>query len=107
MTLEKFREICEAAFKVLQEHKGTLWIADQYESKGVFTSEIQEFIINELADIARDNGLTKVLTVLPKHSGLSAMSAKRWSEEVREKGEFVNEQFKTLADCKEWISETS
>ena len=103
MDLEKFQEICVAAFEVLQNNSGTIWIADQYNSEGAFKPEIQNFIVNELADIAKKNGLSMVLTILPKNPGLSSMSAKKWSKEVKQRGEFINEQFATLGECKEWI----
>jgi len=103
MSLERFQEICVAAFGVLRENNGAIWIADQHDSEGVFSKEIQDFILNELSEIAQANKLEMVLTILPKNSGLSTMSVKRWTSGVRDKNEFISEQFENLEDCKEWI----
>ena len=103
MTLTRFQEICQTAFEILQSEKGAIWIADQYRSEGVFNKEIQDFMMNDLAVIAHQNGLRMVLTILPMKSALSAMSVKRWSAGLKEKREFMNEQFSSLEDCKEWV----
>ena len=103
MNLDRFKEICDVAFKVLLENKGDVWIADQYLSEGVFNNEIQRFILNELSQAGQENGVQMVLTVLPKNSGLSTISVKRWSSGIKDQKDFINEQFETLEECKKWI----
>ena len=104
MSLEEFQIICGEAIKILNEFKGKIWIADQYNSEGVFSQEIQNFIIGDLENAAKAAGIEKVLTVTPNNLGLSSMSVKKWSSNVEKKGNFVTGTFETLESCKEWIS---
>ena len=103
MSIGRFREVCKAAFEELHKNGGEIWIADQRSSQGVFSHEIQQYILNELSVEAREKGVSMVLTVLPKNSGLSKISAKRWSSGIKTQNEFINEQFESLEECKRWI----
>ena len=104
MTLEQFQTICGAAVQVLQQHKGEIWIADQYNSEGVFPINIQEFMIGGLEVMGKSVGIKKILTVAPKELGLSSMSTKRWNNNVAERGQFMTLQFQTLQECTEWLT---
>lgn len=105
MDLDKFKSICGEAINVLKENNGKTWIADSYNSDGVFPNEIQTFIAEELVGLAKSVGITKVLTVMPKNAGLASMTTRSWNNNVKQKGEFVMESFNTLDECKEWLAQ--
>lgn len=103
MSLEKFQEICVAAIGMLTEKKGKIWIADQYDSEGVFNTQIKAIISGDLHAMAKHAGITMVLTVMPKEVGLSSLNTKSWMRDVSKKEGIALMEFPTLEICKEWI----
>lgn len=103
MSLDKFQSICKQAINVLQEGGGSIWIADSYESEGVFPDEIQTFITEQLVPLAKSVGIKRVLTILPKESGLASMATRKWQQGVKEKDAFIMEQFPNMQSCRTWI----
>lgn len=106
MSLEQFKEITDKALQMIAANKSITWIADQYDSVGVFSKEIIEYITNELVGI----GVTQykielVLTIMPKKVGLSSLSTKRWMGDVQKMEAFTMANFANIEDCKEWILE--
>ncbi len=103
MPLERFQEICVTAIGILSEKGGSIWIADQYESEGVFNKQIKEVISGDLHAMAKHAGITKVLTVMPKQVGLSSLNVKSWIRDVNKKEGIATVEFDTLEACKQWI----
>lgn len=103
MSLEKFQEICMKAIEILSENKGKIWIADQYESEGVFNTQIKAIISGDLHAMAKHAGITMVLTVMPKEVGLSSLNTKSWMREASKKEGIALMEFPTLEICKQWI----
>ena len=104
MPLEQFKEITDFALNIMSENKGTTWIADQYDSKGAFKTDVIEYITNELVGIGvAKYGIKLVATIMSKQSGLSSLSTKRWMGDVQKQEAFTMANFATLEDCKEWI----
>lgn len=105
MSLERFQEICVSAIGILSEHQGDTWIADQYESEGVFSKTIKDVISGDLHAMAKHAGITKVLTIMPQEVGLSSLNTKSWIRDVNKKEGIATVEFPTLETCKEWILE--
>lgn len=107
MSLDTFQNIVGQALGILKEHQGSVWIADSYESKGVFPKEIQDIIQNDdMTTFAKEAGLKMVLSVMPKESGLASMSTKKWTKETEENGHYAMRQFPDLESCKDWITKS-
>lgn len=107
MSLDQFRVICQQAAQILTENKASIWIANQYESEGVFNKEIQEFIELDLYEAAQQIGIKSILTVMPKEAGLSSLSTKRWVNKAVSRDDFFTETFATLDDCFAWIKDST
>jgi hypothetical protein len=90
ISLEEFKEITEAVFKMITKTKSCIWIVDQYDSKSAFKKEVLEYVTNELVGLAVGKyGVKYVLTVMPNEMGISSLSAKRWSGEVQKMDAFT------------------
>ena len=105
MQLEKFQEIYHAGIDLLLDKKGTVWIADQYQSKGVFSKDVQTYIVSQLAPEHIPKGLDTLITIEPKALGFSTHSMKKWTKEVEQSGPFTTGKFPTLEDCEAWLQE--
>jgi len=106
LSLDKFKEVANAAKKMLSVHNSSIWIADQYDSKGAFNKEVLDYIANELVeDVVANYEVKLVLTIMPKDKGISSLSAKRWVGDVQEMGVFKMATFPTIEACKKWIIE--
>jgi hypothetical protein len=103
LVLEKFQEICIKAMSVLSKKGGHIWIADLYDSEGVFNAQIKSIISGDLHIMAQQAGITMVLTIMPKEVGLSSLNTKSWIREVTKKEGIEIVQFDTLDRCKTWI----
>ena len=104
MKMELFQEIAGKAFEVMSKNNGSIWIADMYDSQGVFPKDIMEYIsADETTQASISIGLKWALTVMPKASGLASLSTKSWNKSVDDLNAFVVEQFPDLDTCKEWI----
>ena len=104
MTMSQFEEIAGKAFEVMKQHNGYIWIADMYESEGVFPKDIMDYISAEsTTEASKSLGLKWALTIMPKKSGLASLSTKSWNKSVDELNIFVVEQFQDFETCQEWI----
>ncbi|CAA6813199.1 MAG: Unknown protein, partial [uncultured Aureispira sp.] len=92
LSLEEFKEVTTAVVEMIRMHESSIWIVDQYNSQGVFSKKIIDFIANELVE---DIGVKLILTVVPKEKGLSSLNTKRWMGDVRKVGEFTMVDFAT------------
>ncbi|MFK7797035.1 MAG: hypothetical protein AB8E82_06245 [Aureispira sp.] len=105
MSSKQFYKICAAAIKILMAHKGNIWIADMFDSEGVFSREIQQVItstvLQQQADAA---GIEYVFTVMPKTAGLSSLNTRTWLKKAQ-KMELQDSvvEFPNLETCLEWI----
>ncbi|MEM6831570.1 MAG: hypothetical protein AAGA66_15770 [Bacteroidota bacterium] len=104
MSLDDFINVMNHVLEFIKEYKSEIWIADSYNSEGVFSKEIQEYISNELIATGVSIGVKKVLTVMPKSYGLANMTTKNWQARVRKANAFVMEEFPDIETCKRWIS---
>lgn len=108
MNMEKFQEIAGQALGVLQKHKGTIWLADSYNSEGVFSQDIQQFMHgDDMTNFAKQAGLKMILSVMPKQAGLASLSTKKWTKEAENRGEYMVHQFPDLQTCLARIGEQS
>ena len=106
MSLEEFQKIANYAFDVMQKNKGYIWIADMYESKGVFSPDVVAYISDEKTTAASAQaGLRWALTIKPKELGLASMSTKKWNQDVRDKTQFIMEDFADLESCMDWLKQ--
>ncbi|MDW3191473.1 MAG: hypothetical protein R8G66_03885 [Cytophagales bacterium] len=106
MSTERFQEIAGQALRVLQEHKGSIWLADSYNSEGVFSQEIQSFMHgDDMTNFARQAGLRMILSVMPKQAGLASLSTKKWTKEAENRGDYIVQQFPDLDTCLNWVDE--
>lgn len=106
MKLETFQGIIGEALQVLKEHQGSIWLADSYESEGVFPQDIQEFMQNDdTTAFAKSFGLKMILSVMPKQAGLSSLSTKKWTKDAESRGDYIVHQFPDLDTCLTWLSE--
>ena len=108
MTLDKFKEITDTALRMILMKRSSIWIANQYDSEGVFSREVVEYISNELVGVAVWNyGVKLVLTIMPKQVGLSSLSTKHWIGQVQRKEAFTMAEFANLEDCRKWVQENA
>ncbi len=104
MKLTEFEEIANHAFGILKENGGYVWIADMYDSQGVFPKDIMSYISSdETTAASMAMGLKWALTIMPKAAGLSSLSTKSWNKDVKSKDAFVVEQFPSWYACTDWI----
>jgi len=104
LKMSDFEEIVGKAFEVMKQNNGYIWIADMYDSEGVFPKEVVDYIsADSTTEASRSLGLKWALTIMPKKSGLSSLSTKAWNKSVEELDVFVVEQFPDFDTCEKWI----
>ncbi len=105
MPTARFYEICAKAASMVVEHKATIWLADQYNSTGAFSDDVQKVIADNLYAMAPQLGLKSVLTILPKEKGTSYSSTEEWTQKAYNCHGISAKNFATLEHCLAWIKE--
>lgn len=105
MSKDKWLEIINRAIELGREHDVSIWIADLYESEGMFSNDVIEYWTSNGIDLIKNNGFRYVLTVNPKKIGLTSISDKTWKKPVSEKNAFQLFEFPDMKGVKQWINE--
>lgn len=79
VSLDEFRKaVFEKGISFSKQNNGRAWIVDSENAKGVFSKDIQDYIVNEGFEIFRKNGVKYFITINSKVSALTKSTVNKY-----------------------------
>ncbi len=100
MTQGQWMDILKEAIAIGKANGFSTWIADMYNSEGIFSPEVISYWKTSGMDLVKKNGFKQVLTVNPKHISTSDRS---WKVPFNENSPLQLIEFPNLEKLKNWI----
>lgn len=87
VSLDEFKEaVFVKGVNFSKQNNGRAWIVDSEKAKGVFSKEIQEYIVNEGFDVFRKSGVKYFITINSKVSALTKSTVNKYKASALKKG---------------------
>jgi hypothetical protein len=106
ISLEDFKEaILDKAVPYAKEHGGIAWIVDSTKSKGVFSKEIQDFIVSDIFPNFAKVGIKYFMTT-SSDEAVTRLTVSQYKKQVGPAGIQLVE-VSDVASAKEWLKNNS